>query len=242
MSIEITKDRKRLLLIGCAVSGWMLAFFLAVYLLNSRIGNDIQPFDEGIRIFAAKLSDEIYRKTGNNTVGFVNFTDFEGEETKLSSYVAQEFLCSILQNKSISIVDRRHGVTTIKELKLQAMGIVTPMPDVKVGNIAGAKYLITGKAEYASGYISISIQVIDISTDIVIVPAITNLISNEMAYKLSGQEDKDQNVLFLLFSKIFDLIKNNYQWLWTAIAIPMIGWLVKLRRDRNVKNSEEMME
>lgn len=242
MSIEITKDRKRLLLIGFAVSGWMLAFFLAVYLLNSRIGNDIQPFEEGIGMFAANLSDEIYKKIGNNTVGFINFTDFEGEETKLGSYIAQEFLYYVLQNKRISIIDRRHGATTFRELKLQTTGLTARMPDVKIGNVAGAKYLLIGKTEYASGYISIAIQLIDVNTNIVIIPKSTNVISNEMAYKLSGQEDKDQNVLFLLFSKIYDFIKNNYQWLWTTIAIPMIGWLVKLRRDKNIKNSEEMMK
>lgn len=242
MSIEITKDRKRLLLIGCAVSGWMLTFFLAVYLLSSRKEKDIQPFEEGISMFATKLSDEIYKKIGSNTVGFINFTNFEGETTKLGSYVAQEFLYYILQNKSIIFVDRRHVGTALKELNLQATGLVVPMSIVKMGNVAGAKYLLIGKTEYASNYISVAIQLIDVSTNIVIISKSTNVISNEIAYKLSGQEDKDQNVLFLLFSKIYDFVKNNYQWLWTTIAIPMIGWLVKLKRNRNVKNSEEMME
>ncbi|WP_417914083.1 hypothetical protein [Candidatus Electronema sp. JM] len=70
MKFELTDSKKRWLLIVFAISGWITAIFLIVYLFSLNKENEIQPFEEGLRFFADKLSDEIYKKIGNKTVAF----------------------------------------------------------------------------------------------------------------------------------------------------------------------------
>ncbi|WP_417914082.1 hypothetical protein [Candidatus Electronema sp. JM] len=117
-----------------------------------------------------------------------------------------------------------------------------PAQALKVGKIASSEYLFVGKTEYADDLISISIQIIDVNTNIVNVSESIAVLSDKIAYRISGGEEKDQKMSFLFFRKIYNFLKENYQWLWTAIVIPIAGWLMKGKKKAIIDNNEEIVK
>jgi len=237
MNIKMTYNRR--ILIGFAVSGWIFTFVLSLYLFHFMKEDNIQSFEKGLNIFAADLGDEINKKIGAKTIGFVDFTDFQGKQTNLGDYVTQSLLPFLLKNKNIRFVDRRHVRLTFNENKLQATGLVDPKSSVKLGKISGAEYLLIGKTEFSGKYVSISAQLLNIETNIVDISKSINVLSDAIIYKLSGQEEKNESREVLFISNIYNFLKENYQWLWTAIVIPLVGWFAKTRIGVRTENNEE---
>jgi TolB-like protein len=201
MNIEMTYNRR--ILIGFAVSGWIFTFVLSLYLFHLMKDDNIQSFGKGLNIFAADLGDEINKKIGAKTICFVDFTDFQGKQTDVGNYVTQSFLPFLLKNKNIKFVDRRYIRSTIYENKLLAGGLIEPsVKSVKVGKISGAEYLLIGKTEFAGKYVSISAQLLNIETNIVDISKSINVLSDAIIYKLSGQEEKNENREILFISNI----------------------------------------
>jgi hypothetical protein len=242
VKLELTNSKKRLLLITFVISGWILAIFLFIYLFASNKENETPSFKEGLRVFAADLGGEIYKKIGNKTILFLNFTDFQGNETNIGNYTAQSLLPFLLKNKNIKIVDRRHVRLSLDELNFQRTALAEQTQTLKLGKIVSSDHVLIGKAEYADNTISISIQILDINTNIINVSESITVLSDKIAYKISGGEEKEQRVLFLFFEKSMQFFKENYQWLWTAIVIPIAGLFIRSKNKVTSENNEEATE
>jgi TolB-like protein len=116
-------------------------FFLALpWLCTGSLGAQATPIEQS----AAQLATRI-QAAGSTTVAVADFTDLQGRVTELGRYYAEEVSVALVNvNQGLKIIDRGHLRTLLKELKLQASGIIDEATAAELGRIAGVQVLITG--------------------------------------------------------------------------------------------------
>ncbi|HEY8917715.1 MAG TPA: FlgO family outer membrane protein [Chitinophaga sp.] len=207
----------------------MKSFYLLITLLFfSLLLNSVyaqKDFDGQIKKMSDTLTQRLLR-TGKKRLAVSNFTDLQGNVTELGKYIAEVFSIE-LSNSNLEVVDRSRLKDLLQELKMTEEKLTTPANALKLGEMAGVEYIITGTTTPLDNTIDITVKALDIQKGISIggqkgaVPrtdAINNLMRNtvngvsnaanvNMAKQINTNDRAPIDDLFE--AKIADMRKSN---------------------------------
>jgi len=145
-------------------------------------------FAQDLRPISATLAARI-ATSGRKTIAVVDFTDLEGDATRLGRFLAEEVSVDLVaEAKGFDVIDRTHLKAILQEHRLSATGLIDPQTARKLGLIAGADALLTGTMTPLGDSIRLDLKVLDTqsakmltaaSTDIPKTPAIASLLSEQ---------------------------------------------------------------
>lgn len=122
-------------------------------------------FDKLVSQISQKLATKL-TNTGNLRIAVADFVDLHGNVTELGKYIAEAFSVEFV-NTSLQVVDRKQLDVLIKELKLTQENYTNPQNALKLGQMAGIQYLITGTTTMLDNSIDITIKAYDIEKGII---------------------------------------------------------------------------
>lgn len=171
---------------------WTVAICLACGAPDLLLAQDLKPVSATL---AARIAT-----SGRKTIAVVDFTDLEGNATRLGRFLAEEVSVDLVaEAKGFDVIDRTHLKTILQEHRLSATGLIDPQTARKLGLIAGADALLTGTMTPLGDSIRLDLKVLDTqtakmltaaSTDIPKTPAITSLL-NEQTFSSSPTASSD---------------------------------------------------
>jgi TolB-like protein len=131
--------------------------------------------DRQFQDLSAQLAQKI-SKSGKKSVAVVDFTDLQGNVTELGRYLAEELSVSLAQQANgFTVIDRTYLKAILRENKLDASGLIDPATATKLGQIAGVQGLITGTIVPLGDNVSLSIKVLDATTEAILAATITQI-------------------------------------------------------------------
>ncbi|MBZ5555229.1 MAG: CsgG/HfaB family protein [Acidobacteriia bacterium] len=146
-----------------AVQGYMrltrfiLTLTLATIAAHPAPAQDLKPVSTAL---ASQISS-----SGRKRIAVVDFTDLEGNVTKLGRYLAEELSVNLLGDaKGFQVIDRTHLKAILQEHRLSATGVIDPQTARKLGEIVGADALVTGTITPFGDTVHLSIKAIDPAT------------------------------------------------------------------------------
>jgi TolB-like protein len=172
------------------------ALLLIFELINTN-GLAQVTFDTQIKKMSDTLVARLLR-TGKKRVAVSNFVDLQGNTTELGKYIAESFSVE-LSNTDLSVVDRSRISDLMQELKLTDEKLTKPENALKLGEMAGVEYIITGTTVPLETTVDVTIKALDIQNGISIagqrgsVPR-TDAINNLMRSNVSGGNTTAANV------------------------------------------------
>jgi TolB-like protein len=102
---------------------------------------------------------------GRKSVAVTDFTDLDGNPTRLGRYLAEEFSDALFgEAKSFAVVDRTHLKAILQEHKLATSGLIDPSTARMLGQIAGVDTLVTGTITPFEEHVHVSLKVLDTET------------------------------------------------------------------------------
>lgn len=133
---------------------------LLLFLLSGTNAFTQSDFDSQVK----KMSDTLVSrlvKTGKKRVTVANFVDLQGNVTELGKYIAEAFSVE-LSNTELNVVDRSRLKDLLEELKLTEEKLTKPENALKLGEMAGVEYIITGTTVMLDNTVDITIKALDI--------------------------------------------------------------------------------
>ena len=85
-------------------------------------------------------------------------------KSKEKSVLLSDIYAYYLRNTSLKIVDRKELSSVLKEIKLSMAGITNDKNAKKIGELAGADYLLTGNMELLANIYYVNVKVIEVAT------------------------------------------------------------------------------
>jgi curli biogenesis system outer membrane secretion channel CsgG len=121
-----------------------IALILAASVLCSSIAGRAQDMDKELQTLAEKAAAAI-KEQGKKKVTVLDFTDLDGNSTRLGRSVAEEIEVNLVMTKrDFSVLDRANLRKILAEHKLTATGLIDPENAKKIGMFAGVDTLILG--------------------------------------------------------------------------------------------------
>ena len=133
---------------------------MLIFLLSGTNAFSQADFDAQIK----KMSDTLVSKllkTGKKRIAVSNFVDLQGNTTELGKYIAESFSVE-LSNTELNVVDRSRIKDLLNELKLTEDKLTKPENALKLGEMAGVEFIITGTTTPLDNTVSITIKALDI--------------------------------------------------------------------------------
>ncbi len=153
---------------------WLGAVIFAVA-LTFAVPVPVHAQDQELRDLATQLAQKI-TKSGKKTVAVVDFTDLQGTVTELGRFLAEELsVCLSQQASGFQVIDRTYLKTILREHKLDASGLIDPATASKLGEITGVQALITGTITPLGDNVSLSVKVLNATTEAIIAATITKI-------------------------------------------------------------------
>jgi TolB-like protein len=119
---------------------------------------------QDLRPIASTIASRI-STSNHKTLAVVDFTDLEGNVTKLGRFLAEELSVDLVEEaKGFDVIDRTHLKALLQEHQLSATGLIDPLTARKLGKIAGADALVTGTLTPFGDSIRLSVKVLDTET------------------------------------------------------------------------------
>jgi TolB-like protein len=134
-----------------------------IALLYSTVVFVAAPFcsAQDFRPLASEISQRI-AVSGRKSVAVTDFTDLDGNPTKLGRFLAEEFSNSLFaEAKNFDVIDRTHLKAILQEHKLATTGLIDPATARKLGQIAGVETLVTGTLTPFEEHVRLSLKVLD---------------------------------------------------------------------------------
>jgi len=122
-------------------------------------------FDKTASDIAQTLASKL-KSSSTTRVAVADFVDLQGNTTELGKYIAESFSVQFV-NTQLQVVDRSRLDYLIKELNLTKENLVRPENALKLGQMAGIQYLITGTTTMLDNSIDITIKAYDIEKGII---------------------------------------------------------------------------
>jgi len=133
---------------------------LLLFMLSGTNAFSQSDFDAQIK----KMSDTLVNrllKTGKKRVAVSNFVDLQGNVTELGKYIAESFSVE-LSNTELNVVDRSRIKDLLEELKLTEEKLTKPENALKLGEMAGVEFIITGTTTPLDNTVNITMKALDI--------------------------------------------------------------------------------
>lgn len=161
---------------GCRVwTRWRFAPLLIVGLLMLACVAPVKGQSRDLQDLSAQLAQKI-TKSGKKSIAVVDFTDLQGNVTELGRFLAEELSVSLSQQANgFTIIDRTYLKAILREHKLAATGLIDPETASKLGQIAGVQGLVTGTIVPLGDNVSLSVKVLDATTEAIIAATITQI-------------------------------------------------------------------
>ena len=132
----------------------LTAFLFAIPVCAAQ---DFQPL-------AANISQRI-NAAGRKSVAVIDFTDLDGNPTKLGRFLAEEFSDALFaEAKNFDVIDRTHLKVILQEHKLATSGLIDPATARKLGQITGVQALVSGTITPFEEHVHLSLKVLDTET------------------------------------------------------------------------------
>lgn len=149
--------------------------------------NAIVVSAQDLKPVSATLASQI-SSSGHKTVAVVDFTDLEGNVTKLGRYLSEELSVSLVENaKNFDVIDRTHLNDILQEHRLSATGLINPQTARKLGQLVGADAIITGTITPFGDTVRMSIKAIDPGTAKMVAAATTDIPKTPAILALLGE-------------------------------------------------------
>lgn len=141
----------------------MSVLLIAITLFWGHAQNAI-AYEKEIKALSSAMSENI-AKAGKRNIAVVDFTDLDGNVTKLGRFIAEEFSVALLSTaQGFEVVDRTHLKTLLQEHKLSTTGLIDPATARKLGQIVGVEALITGTITPFGESVRLSVKILDTNT------------------------------------------------------------------------------
>lgn len=128
-----------------------------------------------LRDLSAQLAQRI-TSSGKKRVAVADFTDLQGNVTELGRFLAEQLSVSLAQQANgFTVIDRTYLKAILREHKLASTGLIDPATASKLGEIAGVQALITGTTVPLGDNVSLSVKVLDASTEAIIAATMTQI-------------------------------------------------------------------
>jgi TolB-like protein len=115
-----------------------------------------------------KLASEmsaVIGESGKKAIAVADFTDLDGQTTKLGRFLAEEFSVALAASgQGFQVIDRLHLKSLIREHELSESGVIDTSTAQKLGNIAGVEALITGTLTPFGDTIRVTAKILDTET------------------------------------------------------------------------------
>ncbi|MBZ5524309.1 MAG: CsgG/HfaB family protein [Acidobacteriia bacterium] len=103
--------------------------------------------------------------SGRKSAAVVDFTNLDGNPTKLGRFLAEEFSGVLFSEATgFDVIDRTHLKAILLEHKLATTGLIDPVTARKLGQIAGVQALVTGTITPFEEHVRLSLKVLDTET------------------------------------------------------------------------------
>lgn len=175
---------------------FFLSFTLLIFLLNNKVYSQ-NSFDLQVKKMSDVLTQRLL-KTGKKRIAVSGFTDLQGNVTELGKYIAEIFSIE-LSNTELEVVDRSRLKDLLNELKMTEEKLTTPANALKLGEMAGVEYIVTGTITPLDNTIDVTVKALDIQKGISVggqkgsVPR-TDAINNLMRNTVNGNNSQAANV------------------------------------------------
>ncbi|MCP5048812.1 MAG: hypothetical protein GY940_16695 [bacterium] len=117
----------------------------------------------------SKTMAEKIALTGKKKVAVMDFSDLQGNATRLGQFIAEEFSVSLAgSGKGFGVVDRNHLKTILRDYKLSATGLTGPETARKIGEVTGAEALVTGTLTPFGKSARLAVKILDTRTLVII--------------------------------------------------------------------------
>ncbi|MCI5157244.1 MAG: hypothetical protein D3906_02195 [Candidatus Electrothrix sp. AUS1_2] len=165
----------------------MSFFQMSLAVILSLIAASSFAYEKEINTLSAAMAEKI-AKAERTSVAVVDFTDLEGNVTRLGRFIAEEFSSALAgAGKGFKVIDRTHLNSIIKEKKLSATGLIDPATARKLGEIIGVQALITGTLTPFGENVRVAVKVLDTATAEVIDAARGNIAKTQGIEELLGK-------------------------------------------------------
>lgn len=135
----------------------MLAFCLLLSPRAMAFGKDFEDLSAAI---AQKVET-----AGKKRVGVINFTDLEGNSSKLGMLLADDFSLALTSTPhGLRVIDRIQFDLLLKQHKLEASSLVNPDTASQFGKVSGVEVIILGNATSMGNFVRLSVKAIDLET------------------------------------------------------------------------------
>jgi TolB-like protein len=141
-----------------------LSILIVAITFSFSFSDKALAFENEINSLATALSGSI-SGSGKHNIAVVDFTDLEGNVTKLGRFIAEELSVALLNTgPEFEVVDRTQLKVLMREHQLSASGIIDPATARKLGKVAGVEALITGTITPFGESVRLSVKILDTNT------------------------------------------------------------------------------
>ncbi len=123
-----------------------------------------RTFEKEIAAWTKDINEQI-GKDGKKSIAVIDFLDLDGNICQFGRFIAEEFSVELAgQEKNITVVDRMHLSTIMREHKLQMSDFVKQDAVIRLGRLAGADTLVTGTITPFGDSVRVAVKILDSET------------------------------------------------------------------------------
>jgi TolB-like protein len=239
-------ESRQLLIVACI--GWVLAIIAAGTLLSHLVRERReQGYDRLTDALVNDLKGHLLsfhaRDDQAARVAVVNFTDLAGANTNLGAAVAARITAvAQLRIPHLTLVDRAALNRVLDEQKLGVSGLVGTRTSVRIGELTGAQYILSGQAQIAGDRIIVAAALTDAETGETrwarsvdaVAPQYLSQLSNVSPSSTATAAGKDSSTISL---GVREFVVKNWQWLWTVVLVPLFAWAFRRKARRPTRTA-----
>ncbi len=156
-----------------------IIIFSLVILLNLNLqtelnAEEVEELDTESKLYAMldNMTFELVQtltnidSSRNFNVAIMSFDNIgpDAENMKAGETVSEILISTFSEHKNIILTERRRITDIIEEMKLSASGIVSSETTIRVGELAGAEFMIAGSIVHAGKYFNINARILDVAS------------------------------------------------------------------------------
>jgi TolB-like protein len=146
----------------------MAALLLSTLLLFMQDSTDGLREPDELLAEIASLVEENLDLMGGNTLVVLPFPYTDGIKSIEGSLISERVVTMLTERGLARVLDRALIDQVMEEQKLSAMGFVDPASSVRIGNLLGARAILTGSVTDSGETIEVHVRLVKVETDEVI--------------------------------------------------------------------------
>lgn len=153
-----------------------IAIALASFLSISRLQAQ-NRLDEEINVLVNQITQQLSNKPQIRSLAVADFTQLDGQPSPLGRFLAEELRTSLITaTRSFTVINRSQLQVLLKEVNMDADGVLAPSSAARLGRINGMDAIVFGTLMPAAGFVRVNLQVVELATTDAIAAAKGNII------------------------------------------------------------------